>query len=246
VSFRDDESRQLAYKVGFSGESWVCPDNAYGLEIGTNSGDPKRGGSQAVVGFAPMPYPDIDPRGYSADDAMIIYEALIRKLAGFAAWLVGQSYALALFGTDVGVDPIAVENLQTALLRNHQISSSQYSVSHSVKSARHLLERMAQMDYIVTCRFHGVVFAHLLNKPVLAIAHHPKVSDLMAELELSHYCVDIRDFTQASLVDRFSSMVTNADEIKFRMGTSLVKKREQLRNQYDKLFLGLAAASKKG
>src|SRR5262249_48060558 len=124
VSFRDDESRVLASKVGFSGEGWVCPDNAYGLEIGTTRGDPIRGGSQpAVVGFAPMPYPDLEPRGYRADEATIIYEALIRKLAGFAAWLVGQSYALALFGTDIGVDPLAIENLQKALLRNHQIPS---------------------------------------------------------------------------------------------------------------------------
>src|SRR5262249_49356974 len=75
VSFRDDESRQLAYKIGFSSESWVCPDCAYGLEIETTTGD-KRRGSQAVVGFAPMPYPDVDPRGYRADDAMIIYQAL--------------------------------------------------------------------------------------------------------------------------------------------------------------------------
>jgi polysaccharide pyruvyl transferase WcaK-like protein len=41
------------------------------------------------------------------------------------------------------------------------------------------------MDYVVTCRLHGVIFAHLLNKPVLTIAHHPKVTELMAALGLS-------------------------------------------------------------
>jgi len=40
------------------------------------------------------------------------------------------------------------------------------------------------MDYVVTCRFHGVIFVHLLNKPILAVARHPKVAELMAGLEL--------------------------------------------------------------
>jgi len=50
------------------------------------------------------------------------------------------------------------------------------------------------MDYVVTCRFHDVIFAHLLDKPILAGARHPKVSELMVGLELFDCCMDIRDF----------------------------------------------------
>jgi polysaccharide pyruvyl transferase WcaK-like protein len=92
------------------------------------------------------------------------------------------------------------------------------------------------MDYVVTCRFHGVIFAHLLNKPILAVAHHPKVTELMAGLELSDYCVDIRDFDVSWLTGRFSLMVNNTEEIKSRMAASLMKNRQQLRNQFDELF----------
>jgi polysaccharide pyruvyl transferase WcaK-like protein len=92
------------------------------------------------------------------------------------------------------------------------------------------------MDYVVTCRFHGVVFAHLLNKPVLAIAHHPKVMDLMTDLELSNYCVDIRDFDPKLLAERFASMIINAEEIRSRMATSLTRNRQRLRSQFDELF----------
>jgi polysaccharide pyruvyl transferase WcaK-like protein len=92
------------------------------------------------------------------------------------------------------------------------------------------------MDYVVTCRFHGVVFAHLLEKPVLAIAPHPKVAELMADLELSNYCVDARDFDASALADKFASMVANADEIKSRMATKLTRNRQLLRYQFDELF----------
>jgi polysaccharide pyruvyl transferase WcaK-like protein len=232
VSFRDDKSRALVYKIGFAGEGRVYPDSAYGLEIATANGSPLGRRAQPTVGFAPMPYPDAR---YPTEEDQVAYDEFIRKLAIFASWLVGQSYALTIFGTDIGVDPLAIEDLQMALLSHHSIPSSQYSVNHSSKT-HDLLATISGMDFVVTCRFHGVVFAHLLNKPVLAIAHHPKVMDLMTDLELSSYCVDIRNFDPKLLAEKFESMVINAEKIKPRMAASLARNRERLRSQFDELF----------
>jgi hypothetical protein len=94
--------------------------------------------------------------------------------------LTRQSYALTILGTDLGVDPQAIEDMQVTLLRHHKITSSQYSV----QPFRQIDARSVGNDvWDRLCSyvpFDGVV-AHLLNKPVLAIAHHPKVTDLMAE-----------------------------------------------------------------
>jgi polysaccharide pyruvyl transferase WcaK-like protein len=109
-------------------------------------------------------------------------------------------------------------------------------VRHSVTSVGDLLATISGMEYVVTCRFHGVIFAHLLNKPVLAIAHHPKVTELMASLGLSDYCVDIRNFNTSLLVERFTSMVSNAEEIKSRMAAKLRSNEQLLRCQLDELF----------
>ena len=236
VSLRDNESQALVQKIGFTGESRVCPDSAYGLEVAAVRGSARETGSQSIVGFAPMDYCDPGPGGYQAEKDQIVYDAFIRKLASFASWLISRSHALVLFGTDFGVDPKAIQDLQSALLSYHGISSRQCGVDHSVKSVRDLLAAMSGMDYVVTCRFHGVVFAHLLKKPVLAIAPHPKVAELMADLELSNYCVDARDFDASALADKFASMVANAEEIKARMAMSLTRNRQQLRNQFDGLF----------
>jgi polysaccharide pyruvyl transferase WcaK-like protein len=236
VSLRDNKSQALVQKIGFTGESRVCPDSAYGLEVAAVRGSARETGSQSIVGFAPMDYCDPGPGGYQAEKDQIVYDAFIRKLASFASWLISRSHALALFGTDFGVDPKAIQDLQSALLSYHGISSRQCGVDHSVKSVRDLLATMSEMDYVVTCRFHGVIFAHLLNKPVLAIAHHPKVTELMAALELSSYCVDIRDFDANLLADRFASMVNNTEEVKSRMAARLTRNRQQLRSQFDELF----------
>ena len=135
VSFRDDKSQALARKIGFAGESRVCPDNVYGLEVAVTSENSPERRLRPVVGFAPMPFPDPDPRGRAKED-QIFYEEFIRKLADFASWLIGQSYTITFFGTDIGVDPVAVEDVQMALLSGHGIAASQYRVSNSVEVNR--------------------------------------------------------------------------------------------------------------
>jgi len=236
VSLRDDASRALVHAIGFKGESRVCPDSVYGLEIPTAIGIPREGRLRSIVGFAPMPYPDPAPGGgYLAGKDQVFYDAYIGKLASFASWLVSKSYALELFGTDIGVDPLAIQDLSN-LLSNHGIYLPPCGADRSVKWVRDLLATMAGMDYVVTCRFHGVIFAHLLNKPVLAIAHHPKVAELMADLELSSYCVDIRNFDENLLADRFASIVNNAEEIKSSMAARLTRNRQMLKSQFDELF----------
>jgi polysaccharide pyruvyl transferase WcaK-like protein len=232
VSLRDAKSKALLDEIGYAGDSRVYPDSAYGLEFATKKGV-SQGGAQPIVGFAPMPYPH--PRMYGAEKDRIAYDAFIAKFAGFASWLVAQSCALTLFGTDIGVDPLAIEDVRTALLDHHGVPSSQYGVDRSM-SVQELLTAMSKMDVVVTCRFHGVIFAHLLNKPVLAIAHHPKVTELMSDLGLSRYCVDIRNFDLDLLADRFAAVISDAAEIKCRMAAHLMRNKQQLSSQFDELF----------
>ena len=58
----------------------------------------------------------------------------------------------------------------------------------------------------------------------------------MTDLELSNYCVDIREFDLKLLTEKFASMVINAEEIKTCMAASLTKNRQRLRSQFDELF----------
>ena len=234
VSFRDEESRALVHRIGFTGESQVCPDSAYSLEVSTPTVASSQGREQSVVGVGPMPY--CDPRVDPAEKNQAVYDEVIRKLAMFSSWLVAHSYSIALFGTDIGVDPLAIEDLQEALRKRHHMAAGQYVVNDGVKSHHELVATMSGLDYVVTCRFHGVVFAHLLNKPVLAVAHHPKVTHLMSDLGLSAYCIDIRSFDVTLLVDRFTALVRNSDEIRSRMRARLATYKQRLEGQFDNVF----------
>jgi polysaccharide pyruvyl transferase WcaK-like protein len=232
VSFRDEPSQALARQIGFTGESQVFPDNVYSLEVSLPSA-PSESRQRPVVGLAPMPWPFCDPREYTGENLQDLYDEYLAKFSTFARSLVRYSCSLELFGSDVGTDPAAIEDLRRALREQQKIVTPPYEPVDSVAG---LLLRMADMDYVVTCRFHGVVLAHILNKPVLAISHHPKVADLMEALGLSQYCVDIRTFDPDRLADAFASLVDHTREVKSSMAASLAAYRAQAGAQFDLLF----------
>jgi polysaccharide pyruvyl transferase WcaK-like protein len=99
-----------------------------------------------------------------------------------------------------------------------------------------LLSQLSSMDYVVTCRYHGVIFAHLLNVPVLAISHHPKVATLMNDLGLLEYCLDIQTCDLDLLKNTFLRLAENRDQVKARMSERLACYRRELSTQFDALF----------
>lgn len=230
VSFRDVESQALAQEVGFRGQSLVFPDNAYSLPwSGPGIQHPSCG--RAVVGLAPMPFPFCDPREYASGHQQI-YDEYILKFATFAADLAAD-YHLEMFGSDAGVDGSAIEDMRGVLQKKYDVTVPPCDPIHSVEA---LLLRMSAMDYIVTCRFHGVLLAHVLNKPVLAIAHHPKITYLMRTLGLGDYCVDIRNFAPQRLTDSFAALVRHNQEIRKQMAVSLAAYKSRVAEQFDLQF----------
>jgi polysaccharide pyruvyl transferase WcaK-like protein len=231
VSFRDIPSQALARNIGFAGDSQVFADNVYSLEVCTPSVVGSRKQEQPIVGISPLAYPSSSM--FSTAKQKTMYADVIAKFALFTSSLERRSYSIALFGTDIWEDDATIEDLRTALRDRHNIATPPYE---PIKGVTELLYKMSVMDYVVTCRFHGVVFAHLLNKPVLAISPHAKVADHMRALGLSKYCVDIQIFDPNLLADTFEALVLERDDIKDRMAASLANYKSLLKRQLDDLF----------
>jgi polysaccharide pyruvyl transferase WcaK-like protein len=235
ISFRDDQSRVLAHQIGFRGSVRVLPDSVYSLPLPTLPATATHTGYCSVVGMSPMAYGD--PRLCQRHDPAI-YNSFIDKFASFGGWLTAHNHCVKLFCSDIGIDPPAADDVEKILrssARDFDRSSDQVHRMHQWTTAE-LLRNMSSTDYIVTCRFHGVVLAHLLNIPVIAISHHPKMTSLMEELGLAKYCVDIRSLDVAMLADTFMALMENRCEIKDRMAQRLASYKERLTAQFDELF----------
>ena len=64
--------------------------------------------------------------------------------------------------------------VDAALKREINTDVARLTTHEPIKALESLLSAMSSMDHIITCRFHGVIFAHVMNIPVIAISHHPK------------------------------------------------------------------------
>ena len=183
VSFRDTKSRTLAREVGYTGKADVFPDCVYSLDVHpfkTSRAGAVQRTDKSIVGLSPMAY--CDPRRYWVQD-QAVYEDFCQKFSLFGSWL-SDRYSLSLFSTDIWFDAQTIEEVDVALKNGNHTADISVLTHETIMNTEALLSQMASMEYIVTCRFHGVIFAHLMNIPVIAISHHSKVATLMADLGL--------------------------------------------------------------
>jgi polysaccharide pyruvyl transferase WcaK-like protein len=164
------------------------------------------------------------------------YDSLIHSLAACGSRVMEDSRRVTLFCTDIGVDSPSVHDLHRVLKKRSGPRTDELIGLSIPKTTSDLLRAMRAMDYIVTCRFHGVILAHLLNKPVIALSHHPKMNTLMSDLGLSGYCLDIRTVDSDSLMEKIFELMSNAAQIKSRMSAIYLSYKESLLRQFDKLF----------
>src|SRR5262249_21994297 len=144
--------------------------------------DKRPGAQPIVVGIAPMPFRD--PRTHPEKD-QDAYQRYIATMAEFTGWLVERGHRVVLFGTDIGVDPVAIADVEAAV-RQHGVPPEGITTVR-IGSIADLMAQISSMDAVVTSRFHGVVYAHLKNKPVLAISTHSKIATIMDEIGLSRF-----------------------------------------------------------
>ena len=207
ITFRDDQSRRLIHDIGFRRGTHSVADSVYAFEVPEftlKRGRRSMSEAQLAVGISPMAF--CDPRRYwKKDQAM--YERYIRNLGLFCARLAKQRHTLHFFSTELWWDSYALADLEIATREAAGPDISVRIRSEPINDVYELLERLSLVDVLITCRFHGVVFAQLMNVPVLAIAHHPKVTTVMSDFGLSEYCVDIHHFDDENSHDRFSTAI---------------------------------------
>jgi len=235
TSFRDHKSQTLVQECGFRGPSEVLPDNVFALDLSAMPVENRQGEQRSVVAICPMIY--CDPRVYWEKDQQV-YDGFIGKLADLGASLIEQDRRLALFSSDIRIDLPAIADLHTALTRKTSRLSldRRWIRPYRVQSTEELIATMSGVDFVVTCRFHGVVFAQLLNKPVMALSHHPKVATLMADFGMAEYCLDIRKSDAQLLKSTFARLIANQDEIRARMASKVAESRRLLAQQFDAVF----------
>lgn len=233
-SFRDQESEDLIRSVGVKSETHVYPDSAYALEVGDHLRSTDRSNSKPTVGLNLIPY--CDPRVWPRKDAAV-YDEYLAKLTRFSARLLELGYDLRVFTTEMSLDQPAMEDLKTRLLSKFSPQLVNRVFPPASWGVQDVLEQMSEFDFIVTSKFHGIIFSHLLRKPVIALSYHRKMDVVMQAVGQARYCASIERFDVDWLTEAFESLVHASSSIKLASAEAAEARAAALSEQFDGLFL---------
>jgi len=232
TSFRDIESRTLMQNLGCKALTHVCPDPAYALiasaaYVPTQTLPPRR-----IVGLNPMGF--CDPRMWPRADPAE-YRRYLDKLTAFAIWLLTNGYDVQLFSSDIGVDRFAIDDLERSV--KDAISPEMHARvgCDTACTLDGLLTQMARLDIVVTPKFHGVVFSHMLARPVVALSYMPKIAYLMRRAGCETLCLDIDRFTTDELISAFIAAANQYERLQAQVRQLAADYRSDLTREFDRL-----------
>jgi polysaccharide pyruvyl transferase WcaK-like protein len=95
-----------------------------------------------------------------------------------------------------------------------------------------LFNQIAQTDIVVASRFHNVLCALMIERPVISLGYHEKNDLMMKGMGLENYCQHVEHFTYERLIEQFSSCVQDTDQITRQIHDQLGVYRDLLDDQY--------------
>jgi polysaccharide pyruvyl transferase WcaK-like protein len=119
------------------------------------------------------------------------------------------------------------------LLHERGLMNKEYQiVNEPVFTVEQLLSQIAAVDFLVTSRFHNLVLALMLNKPVVCLSDHGKLDSLMTEIGLEEYCLPLANLDFDNLIDRLVKLEKNAETLRLYIKQKTEEYRRTLDEQY--------------
>jgi polysaccharide pyruvyl transferase WcaK-like protein len=235
-SYRDNGTKEYLKSIG-AGETddRVYPDLAFSIvdEITLKDAIPRR--RRPVVGLGLMLYHEKlscdKPRGPT-------YTLYLEQLAAFVKWLLARDYDIRLLIGELSDIPVTTEfkALLKELLGGYD---DDRIIDEPALSVEDLLAQLAETDSVVATRFHNVLLALALNKPVISISFHQKCTSLMQNMGLQEYCQDIKQLNADKLIEQFCQLEKNAGSLRHMIREKVKDCRKALDEQYRLIFKDL-------
>lgn len=233
ASFRDEESRDLIIEVGGRKQIYVYPDSVYAYEIERPSVHGANNENSLLVGINPSGF--CDPRIWPHKDEEA-YRKFLGKMQQFLIWLHDNHFRIEIFSTDMGVDKYVIQDLRSGLTGIWPADIINQNFPPVSRSTSELVDQMSRFDCVITTKFHGIIFSHLLSKPVISLSWHSKNKVLMQSFGQDRFCLNIEQFGQKSLTETFLLLMEQRESLAERSREKVKDYAGRLQFQFDELF----------
>jgi len=228
-SYRDNASLEYLKGIGFSTNGdRIYPDLVFSLPYAMLPHDGGERSKRAIVGLGLMPYAG---KYSAAEPGDTIYQEYLKSLVTLVQWLLVRDYDIRFLTGEVS-DRSASEEFKSLLRASLGHYDEDRLIDQPARSVEELLPQLAATDVVVATRFHNVLLALVLNKPVISISFHHKCASLMKEMGLSDYCQDISRMNGGRLIEQFQDLQRNADKLKPLIKQRVEQSRRALDEQY--------------
>jgi len=230
-SYRDQQSYDAMVQRGVD----VSRDRVYPDLVFDRPAPPYQAGDPNIVGLGVMAYSGTNTERDRAR-AQEIADAYVAKLQRFTRWLLDDGRRVRLFVGDNLWDNTVVDAI-TADARAHRPDLDEtWVVAEPITSFAELTQAMMPTGIVVATRYHNVMCALKLEKPVISIGYAAKNVAIMTDAGLGEFCQHSNTLDVDKLIEQFTGLESRAEEVRH----TIAKRNEQNRQLLGEQFAALS------
>jgi polysaccharide pyruvyl transferase WcaK-like protein len=231
--FRDEQSRNRLKQHGFErADDGVFPDLVFSLPASALPASTGHPGSKPVVGIGVMKFVD----QHNGTDYGAVYERYIESMCDFVVWLLEHGYGVRVLEGDMKHDPPVRAELEVRLSRRGVTYGVADISAPPITSPEDLVDQLSRVDFVVSPRFHNLVFGIMLGKPVASLSYDPKNDALLEACGLAEYCQSIENVDLNRLIAQFIDLESKAPRLRVELKRKADEYRCLLHEQYSQVL----------
>jgi polysaccharide pyruvyl transferase WcaK-like protein len=233
-SFRDELSKSRIQNLGFHAlNDPVVPDLAFSMPQHTSHSECTEK-CNPTVGLGLLRH--VDAHVSEEKDRITAYQKYLAIMCQFATWLLDQGYKIRILQGDTRHDGIVRRDFRNEMERRGIQYETSGIVDEDIVSVEDLLRQLFQVDIVVSSRYHNLILALLLNKPVISISYDRKNDALLDAFSLGKYCQAIDNVKLDRLMEQFLDLIKESAGIEENLRHKIASWRLLLEQQYKAVF----------
>jgi polysaccharide pyruvyl transferase WcaK-like protein len=180
-SYRDEESRNYMVGLGVGSKNDpVSSDIVFARYEPATERQPEIDPRPVVIGVGLVTH-----FGWWGND-QAVYETYVRKISQFIVRILDDGCHVRIFIGDLSDQP-AVDDVMRSVGKEKPEAVGKLVIAERAYSQRDLVRQMSLVHAVVAMRFHNVICAIKLGKPVINIGFSQKADRMLADMGISEF-----------------------------------------------------------
>jgi polysaccharide pyruvyl transferase WcaK-like protein len=230
-SYRDEASCSFMAGIGASTiDSPVMPDIVFALPRPARPAVPS---AHTTIGLGVMSYYGWANEPAGGED---IFRTYIEKMSTIACRILDNGQSIRILIGEKNDERGVHALLETIRRRRDSDAGADRLIVEPIASMRDLLDQIGSTDAVIGTRYHNVVGALMMNRPVVSLGYAAKFVDVMTSMGLGRYCHDVEAMAPDAVLNDLDELLGKWEEFSPGVETGNQQYIEELERQFAALI----------